>query len=102
MMRGYAEVYTCRRAYLLNYFGEAYQPPCNQCDNCDAGHGVPEVEEDIPFPINTRVVHQTLGPGLVERYEGDTMVVLFDEGGYKMLATDLVVDTGVLTREPES
>ncbi len=99
MMRGYAEEYGCRREYILNYFGEAYDAPCGNCDNCEAGHGVQSAEEAV-FPINTRVVHQTLGPGLVERYEGDTMVVLFDEGGYKMLATDLVVGTGVLTAEP--
>lgn len=102
MMRGYAEEYNCRREYLLNYFGGAYDAPCGNCDNCDAGHSTQTNEEDAAFPINTRVVHQTLGPGMVERYEGDTVVVLFDDGGYKMLARDLVVGTGVLTAESAS
>jgi ATP-dependent DNA helicase RecQ len=102
MMRGYAEEYHCRREYLLNYFGEVFEPPCNGCDNCDAGHGVPAAQGDVPFPMNSRVVHRTLGPGLLERYEGDTLVVLFDDGGYKQLATELVVDTGVLVPEATS
>jgi ATP-dependent DNA helicase RecQ len=24
----------CRRAVLLQYFGESFEPPCNRCDNC--------------------------------------------------------------------
>lgn len=31
---GFCESHTCRRAMLLTYFAEAYQPPCNNCDNC--------------------------------------------------------------------
>ncbi len=30
----YAESTECRRAIQLRYFGEAFQPPCNACDNC--------------------------------------------------------------------
>jgi ATP-dependent DNA helicase RecQ len=100
MIRGYAEVYDCRREYLLNYFGESFDPPCGNCDNCQAGRFTVSEDQDHPFPINTRVVHKTLGPGLVERYETDTMVVLFEEGGYKKLATELVIDSGVLIAVP--
>ncbi len=31
---GFCETTLCRRQVLLNYFGESYSPPCNNCDNC--------------------------------------------------------------------
>ncbi len=97
MMSGYAEVHDCRREYLLNYFGEEIDDPCGFCDNCDAGITVPEDEEDMIFPINTRVKHPAWGEGLVLRYEGDKMVVLFDEVGYKTLAVEVVKERELLT-----
>ena len=33
MMRRYAEHTGCRRSFLLSYFGQAYAPPCGNCDN---------------------------------------------------------------------
>ncbi len=97
MMVGYAEVQDCRREYLLNYFGEEIDDPCGFCDNCDAGITVAEDEENMPFPINTKVVHNVWGDGLVLRYEGDKMVVLFDSVGYKTLAVNVVVENNLLT-----
>jgi len=32
----YVETNACRREFLLNYFGDCYTPPCNNCDNCEA------------------------------------------------------------------
>ena len=32
---GYCEAVECRREGLLGYFGEKYQPPCPNCDNCN-------------------------------------------------------------------
>jgi ATP-dependent DNA helicase RecQ len=96
MMRGYAEVHDCRREYLLNYFGEEIDDPCGSCDNCDAGITVEEDEENELFPINTRVLHKTWGEGMVLRYEGDKMVVLFDGVGYKTLAVGIVKEKELL------
>lgn len=96
MMRGYAEVQNCRREYLLNYFGEEIDDPCGFCDNCDAGITVAEDEANEPFPINARVKHKTWGQGMVLRYEGDKMVVLFDEVGYKTLAIAIVQEHKLL------
>jgi ATP-dependent DNA helicase RecQ len=57
---------------------------------------VVEDEGDEPFLINSRVVHEKWGEGLVQRYEGDKMVVLFDEVGYKTLGVDLVTERDLL------
>jgi ATP-dependent DNA helicase RecQ len=96
MIRGYAEVGNCRREYLLNYFGEGYEPPCDNCDNCEAGVVVQD-NGRLPFPLHARVRHGTFGEGLVERYDGETMIVLFDDVGYKTLLVDFVQETGALT-----
>lgn len=31
---GFCETAICRRQVLLNYFGESYEGPCDNCDNC--------------------------------------------------------------------
>jgi ATP-dependent DNA helicase RecQ len=98
MMRGYADMSDCRREYILNYFGEVYTPPCDNCDNCLAGLSGAKPPSTQSFPINGKVVHKVWGPGLVMRYAGDTMVVLFDSVGYRTLAVDLVMREGLLAR----
>jgi ATP-dependent DNA helicase RecQ len=97
MMRAYAEAYHCRRAFILAYFGEPFAPPCGHCDNCEAGHGVPEAGGDEPFAVGSRVAHGQWGEGVVQRYDDDAIVVLFDEVGYKTLALDVVRARDLLT-----
>jgi ATP-dependent DNA helicase RecQ len=97
MMRAYAEAPHCRRAFILSYFGEPFAPPCGHCDNCEAGHGVPPVGDEEPFAVGSRVAHGQWGEGVVQRYDEDAIVVLFDEVGYKTLALDVVRDRDLLS-----
>jgi ATP-dependent DNA helicase RecQ len=96
MMRAYAESNDCRRAFLLSYFGEPFEPPCGRCDNCEAGrvHAPPV---DVPFPVGARVVHGQWGEGVVQRYDEEAMVVLFDDAGYKTLAVEVVRSRDILS-----
>lgn len=96
MMRQYADTSGCRRAFLLGYFGEAFDPPCGSCDNCLSGRTADALPRNVPFPVSARVLHGSWGEGEVIRYEDDTMTVLFAGAGYRTLATNLVVQDGVL------
>jgi ATP-dependent DNA helicase RecQ len=94
MMRGYAETTGCRRAFVLSYFGEPFEPPCGNCDNCDRGRG--EASAEGPFPLGGRVVHDEWGGGVVQRYEEGAVVVLFDDVGYRKLSLEVVLERGLL------
>ena len=95
MMRGYAEADGCRREFVLSYFGEPFSPPCGNCDNCEAGRGE-AAGGDRPFEVGARVAHEQWGEGVVQRYDDETVVVLFDEVGYKTLALDVLRERGLL------
>lgn len=97
MMRRYAELTDCRRRFLLGYFGERVNEPCGRCDNCDAGRSSPAHPEDEVLPAGTRVEHLDWGSGTVLDGDGDRMRVLFDEVGYKELATRIVLERRVLS-----
>ncbi len=100
MMRGYAELQDCRRRYLLNYFGEVYDHACGYCDNCERGLSEQPDEANYPFPLNSQVIHPTWGEGMVTRYEGDKIVVLFESVGYKTLGLNVVAERGLLAPAP--
>jgi ATP-dependent DNA helicase RecQ len=97
MMRQYADTQGCRRAFILGYFGEVFEPPCGACDNCLAGLTEQELLADGPFPLQASVVHASWGAGQVVRYEGESMTVLFDDAGYRTLSIPLVVENRLLT-----
>ena len=99
MVRSYVETRGCRRRFILTYFGEPAEEQCFTCDRCvaDAANGVwaefdldPPSNGSRPFPEQSRVRHKSWGEGLVLRHEGDSVVVLFDDVGYKTLSIDLV------------
>jgi len=98
MVRDYAETRGCRRRALLTYFGEPYEGVCGRCDTCDAGTSEAFGEEvvETPFATGTRVAHGAFGEGQVIRTEGDTVVVLFDEGGYRSLSITAVLERDLL------
>lgn len=98
MMRGYAEVRECRRNYLLNYFGEHKDDHCGICDNCRRGISESECNRRQPYALNSDVIHRSWGKGIVMRYEGDKIVILFDQVGYKTLSLDAAAFRGLLSR----
>lgn len=47
--------------------------------------------------MGSSVTHAHWGAGVVQRYEGDRMVVLFDSVGYKTLSVELVDQRNLLS-----
>ena len=97
MMRSFAETRLCRRTVLLAYFGEPFEGPCGACDNCDAGRVRPTGDgQAARFEPPQRVRHADWGEGQVVRADDDTVVVVFDDKGYRTLSVDLVQERGLL------
>jgi ATP-dependent DNA helicase RecQ len=96
-MRAYAETTGCRRQFLLAYFGETLEEPCGNCDTCRDGTAEEQADaDDSPFPLQSKVTHSSWGSGVVMRYEGDRIVVLFEEVGYRTLSLEAVAARGLL------
>jgi ATP-dependent DNA helicase RecQ len=88
MMLQYAETTSCRRRFILNYFGENYNAEsCGACDNCRRGamRGI-----SSGYRIADIVFHRKFGRGTIERTERDLVTVLFPSIGYKTLLASAV------------
>jgi ATP-dependent DNA helicase RecQ len=98
MMLQYAETTSCRRKFILNYFGEDYDYiGCGACDNCLRARPAtvtrgeaPEADSLSGYRIADIVFHPKFGQGTVERAEKDLVTVLFPSVGYKTLLASAV------------
>ncbi len=102
MMLQYAENTSCRRRFILNYFGEDFDlPNCAKCDNCLRAAAVPKlatgasasIAAALPsgsYRISDVVTHPKFGTGTIERAEKDLVTVLFPNVGYKTLLASAV------------
>ncbi|MDD7941838.1 RecQ family ATP-dependent DNA helicase [Actinomycetospora lutea] len=100
LVRRYAEAPGCRRRTLLEALGESRDEPCGLCDQCDAGHpGDPGkrtgAQDGDPVP-GEAVRHDEWGPGTVTTVADESVVVLFDEGGYRTLSLPVVREKHLL------
>jgi ATP-dependent DNA helicase RecQ len=105
MMLRYAATRDCRRKLLLGYFGEEYgRDNCEACDNCITGLVDTSIKisqpavpvPTVPFRIGDAVRHRKWGDGTVQTLEGETVTVHFSDVGYKTLALDIVLNSGLL------
>ncbi|GAC1413291.1 MAG: RecQ family ATP-dependent DNA helicase [Candidatus Velthaea sp.] len=88
MMLQYAENSSCRRRFILNYFGEDFEAEnCGACDNCLQGNRSRQLSG---YRIADVVHHPKFGQGTVERAEKDLVTVLFPNVGYKTLLASAV------------
>ncbi|HET9494788.1 MAG TPA: RecQ family ATP-dependent DNA helicase [Chloroflexia bacterium] len=106
MMLRYASSRECRRKLMLGYFGEHYEKDnCGACDNCihDNENNSISIEQRAvpvpatPFRTGAIVTHRKWGDGTVQTMENNTVTVHFPDVGYKTLALDVVLNSGILS-----
>ncbi|MEO8288082.1 MAG: RecQ family ATP-dependent DNA helicase [Chloroflexota bacterium] len=108
MMLRYASTRDCRRKLLLGYFGEEYyQDNCGACDSCIKAREANAVKIEqpgaavavpaTPFRTGAVVTHKKWGDGTVQTLENNTVTVHFPDVGYKTLALDVVLSSGLLS-----
>lgn len=108
MMLRYASTRDCRRKLMLGYFGEDFgRDNCGACDNCVRSladmttesikiHQPAVAVPLVPFRSGDTVNHRKWGEGLVQTLEENTVTIHFPDVGYKTLALDMVIQSGLL------
>ena len=99
MMVQFCELQTCRRSFLLGYFGDqlADGDRCGRCDVCEREDDPDDAEPVASgFTTGGRVKHARWGEGTVQHDDGSRLVVAFDDAGYKTLAVEVVREGEVL------
>ena len=97
MMRAWADTQECRRAFLLEYLGQAFGASCGNCDNCLRGRSPAGSRRPAgPYRQGARVAHAEWGEGLVLRSTRERIVVQFANVGYRTLSTEVVEAGGLL------
>ncbi len=111
MMAAYAEYGGCRRRFLLDYLGDEYPADlCLRCDAClraastrgpddwdlDAQEARMSDARSGPFSKGDAVRHPSWGEGVIQRVNGDVLVVRFDEVGYRSMHAPTVLERGLL------
>jgi ATP-dependent DNA helicase RecQ len=99
--RSYAETSHCRRAELLAYFGDQYDPPCGRCDN-DAqlrADSAAQGHADRPG-TGRRVRHRLWGDGTLLHQDEHELIVVFDAVGYRTLTAAALTNGLLVDLEP--
>jgi ATP-dependent DNA helicase RecQ len=91
----------CRRAVVLEYFGQDASSGCGNCDNCltgksDQAHQKRRERQAEPLAPGAIIRHKTLGRGRVQRHEGRKVVILFEESGLKEIVTAYALEHDLL------
>ena len=82
ILRSYSDYTGCRRDFILGHlFGEEHEPPCGNCDNCDAGLAERAAEVVRPFSVGAAVTHNKWGRGEIQRYRRRPRRSAFRFGG---------------------
>ena len=98
-MLRYAQSVTCRRHFLLAYFGETYAPPCGSCDVCLGRHRPPTITPDDETALRRIMQHVADDPcgrpwaddddAREQPYRRRVLVDWLAQGGYLRLVDPL-------------
>jgi ATP-dependent DNA helicase RecQ len=116
MMRRYAEQSSCRRAFLLHYFGEDAPEHCAMCDIDRQDSNLPAstlVNDDTEQPAKKsasapttaysngdEVMHKAWGIGTVQAVDEGRLTVLFKTVGHKIIDQTVADEQHLLRPHP--